>query len=171
MLLKYFILCAALAVFVQADAACDASVQRDGKPTYILGNDGTIFDNDSGLTWKVCSVGQQWQPDGSCAGEATLMNFNEAKAAAQGEWRLPNLKEWGYLVWRCIPNEKAQNYFPIRRGDLFWSSTMLYDRMEISSTKLRPSVVDYFARGPRTPGWDVKVKVLLVKGTEIPFID
>lgn len=171
MLLNLFALLASMLIFMQVDAACDASVKRDGLSTYVPGNDGTIFDNDSGLTWKVCSVGQQWQPDGSCAGEATLMNFSEAKAAAQGEWRLPNLKEWGYLVWRCVPRDKAQNYFPIRRGDIFWSSSMLYDRNEISSTKLRPAVIDYFARGPRTPGWDVKAKVMLVKGTEIPFID
>lgn len=70
-----------------------------------LREDGTAVDGTTGLTWMRCTVGQVWQ-GGVCAGESTLMSWDQAqKAGAEmvfaghADWRLPTRDELAGLIY------------------------------------------------------------------------
>lgn len=66
-----------------------------------------VFDRKTGLTWRRCLLGMQW--DGvACAGPLKTYTWQQALAASQAstehgfqDWRLPNVKELKSLVERA----------------------------------------------------------------------
>lgn len=67
---------------------------------------GVTADAQTGLRWSSCALGQTWQ-DGRCAGDALLLNLNDAQARVEQlntakylgitQWRLPNIIELAAL--------------------------------------------------------------------------
>ena len=109
--------------------------------SYTDNGDGTVKDNNTGLTWQKCSVGQN--SDASCSGTAAYYNWYQASGTydasynasttsvcgsltlAGGGWRLPSKKELTGIVDYSIPYPGptiAQGTFPntVSSG---WSST------------------------------------------------
>lgn len=70
---------------------------------YIIHNNGTVTDTQTGLMWMRCSMGQTW--DGTtCTGEAREYDWNTAKGlttnfAGYNDWRLPTIKELNTLIY------------------------------------------------------------------------
>ena len=112
----------------------------------ILADGSEVKDNETGLIWARCSVGQTW--DGTrCVGEAQRFTFDQAQKLASNGWRLPTVRELHSLVWSSTgktkylvdPNGKgaikhlcAGNYisptirsdvFPQTPSGIYWSSS------------------------------------------------
>ncbi len=91
---------------------------------------GTATHAPTGLMWKRCSEGQNW--DGStCTGTANSYTWRQALAAASTssfadytDWRLPNVKELRSLVEECRYNPAINDaIFPATPFQVFWSSS------------------------------------------------
>jgi hypothetical protein len=103
---------------------------------------GTVTDNNTGLVWQKCSVGQN--NDASCSGTAATYNWYQASgttnasynaatlnicgslALAGGGWRLPSKKELINIVDYSVPYPGAaiqQTKFPNTVVSVYWSST------------------------------------------------
>src|SRR3989337_1599688 len=89
--------------------------------------DGTVFDIETKLTWKICAEGQIYS-DRSCTGNAT--NFTWDKAIKifgdNGDnWRLPNADELNSIgKGRCRSPAINQAIFPDAPSPPFWSSSL-----------------------------------------------
>ncbi len=104
----------ALAACVATTTAMAGNGCTVGEPvhptsSYVLHDDGTATDKQTGLMWKRCLEGQTW--DGSinaCIGTASNNAWLAALALAEGstyaghaDWRLPNIKELYSTVETC----------------------------------------------------------------------
>lgn len=83
----------------EAQQVCNASLAAS-KPDsqYRISADGTeVSDLSTGLVWKRCVEGMQWDADNKqCSGTPTAMAWPAALmhvSAQTGGWRLPNLNE------------------------------------------------------------------------------
>ena len=89
----------------------------------------TVFDRDTELTWKRCSVGMRWAADQNrCVGVKQEMSFDEAQQIkAEGGWRVPRIGELKTLI---VEQDKKYmqantNAFPdlVTGHRSYWSST------------------------------------------------
>lgn len=97
---------------------------------YIFHADGTVTDARSGLMWKRCAEGQDW--DGStCTGTesthawaAALQLAQDSTYAGYSDWRLPDLKELRSLVEECrVAPAINVTIFPNASSSHFWSGS------------------------------------------------
>jgi uncharacterized protein DUF1566 len=133
------------AVMPYAEIPC-AGTGQDGaysiNPMSFADNgNGTITDNNTGLVWQKCSMGQN--NDASCSGTVTTYNWYQASGAydagynsstqnvcgslalAGGGWRLPGKKELTDIVDYSIPYPGPtiqQSWFPNTVASYYWSS-------------------------------------------------
>lgn len=104
---------------------------------------GTVTDNNTGLMWQKCSVGQN--NDATCSGSAVPYNWYKASGTYDAtynpssedvcgslslggytDWRLPSKKELMSIVDYSIPAPGPTintTYFPNTVQFLYWSST------------------------------------------------
>ena len=88
----------------------------------------TVFDRNTELTWKRCSVGMRWAADRNrCVGVKRTFTFDDAKEVkAEGGWRVPSIDELNTLIEKR-PTGQVQidsNAFPDMENTLYyWSST------------------------------------------------
>ena len=92
--------------------------QRKAHDTAIPANyseqgNGTVIDNDTGLHWMRCSLGQAWH-NGVCAGKAKKYSWQNAlnvaksyRYAGYSDWRVPTIKELNSLVY-CSNGKSIQ---------------------------------------------------------------
>lgn len=82
-----------------------------------------VKDLKTGLIWRRCSVGQSWDGSG-CSGSASAYTWRSALALADGQWRLPNIKELSSLVERsCYDPAVNLSIFPNTASERSWSSS------------------------------------------------
>ena len=101
-------------------------------------NNGTVGDLITGLTWKKCSEGQNYNSDSnSCDGVAITISWQAALQQAQavnagdtGEslgqtnWRVPNIKELSSIVELSCSNPAVNEVvFPATPSSYYWSSS------------------------------------------------
>lgn len=93
-------------------------------------NNGLAFDEikdiKTNLIWKRCAEGQEW--DGvSCLFSATTHSWRGALSLAEGDWRLPNIKELVSIVEMACTNPAINtSVFPNTATSFrYWSSTNL----------------------------------------------
>lgn len=87
-----------------------------------------VTDTHTGLTWRRCSEGQNWNTSTqSCDGTPSNMTHEQAMAHAQaqeGGWRVPSVKELQTLVDRACRNPAIDsNLFPSTAATWYWTST------------------------------------------------
>lgn len=104
---------------------------------------GTVTDNNTGLIWQQCSIGQN--NDSSCSGSAVSYNWYRASGTyhssynpssedvcgslnfgGYSDWRLPAKKELMSIVDYAIPYPGPTintTYFPNTKSSYYWSST------------------------------------------------
>lgn len=102
---------------------------------YIMSDDGTVTDLDTGLMWTRCVRGQAWQQeDKTCVGEENKATWLEAleagvdnNVAGYENWRLPNVNELKTIfdITKSSPavNTTAFPAMPTWNSAFFWSST------------------------------------------------
>lgn len=131
--------CLIMALCTQALAAapCDPSLHPETTlaTRFTAGPDGTVIDNNTGLTWMRCALGQQWS-DKSCVGSAAHYAWADADwakdtlnlngYAGYTDWRIPVLPELASLVETgCVSPASMRintTVFPATPGGVFWSS-------------------------------------------------
>lgn len=88
--------------------------------------DGTAFDSETKLTWKICAEGQIYS-DGRCTDKATDFNWYSAMQhfGGQGDdWRLPNDNELSSIVEKRCQNPTINlAVFPDTTSSYFWTSS------------------------------------------------
>ncbi|CAK0752258.1 conserved exported hypothetical protein [Gammaproteobacteria bacterium] len=111
---------------------CQTSNITASTPTsqFTDNRDGTVSDTVTGLMWKRCAEGMNW--DGvSCSDNASFFTWSNAlqQAAASGyagkaDWRLPNIKELRSIVERqCSDPSINLSVFPNTPSSYFWSGS------------------------------------------------
>lgn len=115
---------------------------------YIIHNDGTVTDKETGLQWMRCSLGQTWNGNG-CSGNHLKLSMQDAAYAAfnsrflgKADWRLPTIDElksliycntgkpqyWNTTGYRCNGNYQTptiyEEAFPDSRA-VYWSISSL----------------------------------------------
>ena len=135
------------AVSPYAEIPC-AGTGQDGAysinpKSYTDYGNGTVRDNNTGLIWQKCSVGQN--NDASCSGTAATYNWYQASGTYDAsynsssrsvcgdlswggytDWRLPTKKELQKIVDYSIPYPGPTivgAYFPNTVSSGYWSST------------------------------------------------
>ncbi len=111
------------ALLIATQAAAQASAQ--GATRYALTDNGAVVvDRKTGLVWKRCQEGKYW--DGSlCKGIGKELNWEDARRAGTGAWRLPTIDELKTLTGP-LNSEGAtidQEFFPDTDPGTFWSSS------------------------------------------------
>lgn len=151
----------ALAACVATTTAMAGNGCTVGEPvhptsSYVLHDDGTATDKQTGLMWKRCLEGQTW--DGSinaCIGTASNNAWLAALALAEGstyaghaDWRLPNIKELYSTVETCRDRPTINlEVFPTTDGGgtEVWSSS---PHIESNSAWYVFSLTDWPTRCP-----------------------
>lgn len=104
---------------------------------------GTVTDNNTGLMWQKCSMGQN--NDSSCSGDAGIYNWYQASGTYDAtynsssqnvcgslnrgghtDWRLPTDQELQTIIDYAIPcpgSAIRTAYFPNTIASYYWSST------------------------------------------------
>jgi hypothetical protein len=114
------LLLAAALCLIAARSSFACYQNTDGSPRFVL-NGGEAFDTKTGLTWKRCSLGSNWDGQ-ACSGEPELANLDDAMDMAKREgphWRVPSGPELESIVDNSCGNPVVdQNVFPdIRPSD------------------------------------------------------
>lgn len=84
--------------------------------TFTDNNDGTVYHQLTGLTWKRCAEGQTWSTS-TCSGTATTYTFDTAQLltanfAGKTDWRLPS-------TWELATIVDYDNHFPAVNSAVF----------------------------------------------------
>lgn len=97
----------------------------------VLGDGTEVKDNNTGLIWQRCSIGQVWKQDyQACIGEAKEFNWQQALVATSqigNGYRLPNIKElYSIVEVQCSDPAINLRIFPntnVDASDSHWSSS------------------------------------------------
>jgi uncharacterized protein DUF1566 len=121
---------------VMANQACDAQAYPMSTPTerFSDNGDGTLTDNQSGLTWMRCALGQRWTGT-TCGGDPSSYTWQAAQGAAvelnqkggyarHTDWRMPHIPELAMIVERQCENPRINlDLFPATPAAYFWTAT------------------------------------------------
>ena len=107
--------------------------------------DGTVTDKATGLQWKRCSEGQEWN-GATCTGSAArhtwqqaLQRADTATYAGKSDWRLPNIKELASIVEQaCDWPSIDLGAFPATQTRDYWSSSPNARNCQRSSNNPHP---------------------------------
>ncbi|MCG8427505.1 MAG: DUF1566 domain-containing protein [Chromatiales bacterium] len=128
-------------------------------------SDGTVSDNNTGLVWMRCAMGQVW--DGmTCTGQPNYYTWSDANLlaanfAGQDDWRLPTIQELQSIVDYTTRNPAIDTIaYPDFPSEYYWAEiTNEYDTPTASRV--------YFSTGEASPGNSFSLGVArLVRGGE-----
>lgn len=107
-------------------------------------NSGEVTDLNTGLIWKVCSEGSDWDKDTkTCSTTRGTYTWTAALRRQftytnRGIWRLPNVKELNSIVeLKCHSPAINLNIFPDNIVDYYWTSS------PVSSNEANAWVVNF----------------------------
>ncbi|PWQ97486.1 DUF1566 domain-containing protein [Leucothrix arctica] len=153
-----------------AEQMCNDSVEVTTPSSRFEINDDQAFDTKTGLVWKRCLEGQNWNTELSqCDGNAISVNWKGALQSVSEGWRLPNIKELGSIVEHSCGNPSINlNVFPIEAiSPTLWSSTP--NRLYLGQVDNRRAWATLFQDGVSRNVFksDSRLSVLLVKDAVI----
>jgi hypothetical protein len=105
--------------------AMAASCEETAQPGRFVIQGDEVRDTKTGLVWQRCSLGQKAQ-GAACTGTVEAMNWDQAKKAAKGGWRLPTLDELtGIVMQPCgLPAEEKKVFSEIDPlKPWYWTAT------------------------------------------------
>jgi hypothetical protein len=119
-----------------ARQSCDTTSYPMSSPTerYTDNGDGTVTDNQSGLMWMRCALGQTWT-GATCKGTPKTYTWDSAQGAASAlnqdggyarhaDWRMPHIPELAMIVERQCSNPRINlALFPATPPSYFWTAT------------------------------------------------
>ncbi len=115
----------------------DGESQRGLAKSYADKGDGTILDNNTGLTWQKCTAGQTGLDCSGGSATAMIMdngngsspaiNYCEGLALDGVGWHLPNVNELQSLVDYGRFSPAINPSFPFTQSGAYWSSTAYED--------------------------------------------
>ncbi len=93
---------------------------------YTAYTNGTAVDNETGMMWDRCSIGQEWDSDElTCTGEAQRYNWQEAFKEIEklnannhlgySDWQLPHIEDLSNLRY-CSTGFKGTETIPTKDG-------------------------------------------------------
>jgi len=90
--------------------------------------DGSVTDQQTGLQWSRCSLGQYWE-DNTCLDEPRALPYAIAALAVEEGWRLPSISELSSLVeLRCSAPAINNKIFPATTPAAYWTATRFINR-------------------------------------------
>lgn len=97
---------------------------------FTVNNNGTVTDNQTGLMWMRCSLGQTWGGE-KCEGSATnytwrqaLVSSDKSNLAGFNDWYLPNIKELASIIEiSCYHPAINNTLFPSTQSRVYWTSS------------------------------------------------
>jgi hypothetical protein len=112
-----------IAMMLNAGGAAIAQTPAADRFT-LTDNDASVIDNTTGLIWKRCEEGRKWNGT-TCRGVGRKYTWDEARAVASGEWRLPTIAELNTIKENVGPSEATINekFFPNTTRGWFWTSS------------------------------------------------
>lgn len=122
------------AASINATGECDSTIQAN-TPTerFVIQADSMIIDTATGLMWKRCAEGFQWDGASCQQDSATAAEYSWQDALAHGadhqfanydDWRLPNKLELASIVeYSCFEPAINVDVFPNTPINSFWSNT------------------------------------------------
>ena len=127
------ILCETLLATSVWAQTCQTNTIEESTPTsrFSFGDNGLVTDNETGITWTRCALGQHW--DGkTCLGEAKtydwqnamneIKKLNSSNFSGHNDWRLPYIPELASIVERQCFNPRVNlTVFPATPSITFWS--------------------------------------------------
>jgi len=114
---------------IWAQTCNDSIPYKKPNEQYIVNEDNTITDTETGLTWMKCSLGQTGE---DCSGGSLLLyTWQDALQAAEAheyanksDWRLPNIAELKTLTEKaCFLPAINETIFPLTSSSYYWSSS------------------------------------------------
>ncbi len=150
--------CLLAAVMIFSGGAALAGQKCDpGKPEatpasrFKDNGDGTLTDTKTGLTWRRCALGMEWNGN-SCEGQSQEFDFNGAREAIEAlngkrdsghaDWRLPTAEELATIVEpRCYKPAINLELFPYSPETGFWTAT------EVPGLMTRRNAIIHFING------------------------
>ena len=148
--LVLFIYGLGLMTVIQSHAqTCNPNISRAAPDSRyeFLNNDTEVKDNQTGLIWQRCSIGQNWNGITCVYSGISAYNWAEAmyntKIAGNG-WRVPNIKELRSLVEEaCYEPAINEHIFPNSWPDrYYWSSSpVAYPKGHIWTVYLKTGLV------------------------------
>lgn len=118
-------------------AQCNSQIQATAPASrFVIHDDATVTDTTTGLMWKRCTEGYQWE-NSVCAEDAQVANsytWSEALTSTAGhefagfnDWRMPNKIELASIVeYNCFEPAINGSVFPGTPVESFWSNTPNY---------------------------------------------
>ncbi len=133
---RYLFLLLLASTPVLAEQTCDTHTYPMSTPTerFTDNGDGTLTDNESGLMWMRCSLGQSWTGT-SCSGSPSSYTWQAAQETARElnqhggyatytDWRMPHIPELAMIVERQCANPRINLVlFPATPASYFWTAT------------------------------------------------
>ncbi|MCF6337559.1 MAG: DUF1566 domain-containing protein [Gammaproteobacteria bacterium] len=90
--------------------------------------DGSITDQQTGLQWSRCSLGQRWE-DNTCQNEARALPYAIVALITEEGWRLPSISELSSLVeLQCSKPAINTTIFPATASAVYWTATRFISR-------------------------------------------
>ncbi|WP_051068543.1 DUF1566 domain-containing protein [Thiobacillus denitrificans] len=111
--------------------ACLALPAAAADPRYVISSD-EVYDKQTDLTWKRCSVGMRWKEGMGCVGVQKTFTFEDAQKQGGGGWRVPSKDELATLIDQARKKQERRptidvDAFPdmARQGAelWYWTST------------------------------------------------
>ena len=111
-------------------AECDKTVTATTPAErFIVESSNVVKDLDTGLQWQRCPLGANWSDEAGCEAVGQLQHsWDQALAAGQDGWRLPNKKELASIIeYQCrLPALNEQIFPALSDGEeAYWTSTPL----------------------------------------------
>lgn len=120
------------AIFASQSAAAAPCVTTPTSHFSLKGDEA--YDQTTGLTWKRCALGMQWdKAHTTCSGAAETYNLDAAKAAARAAgpgWRVPRAEDLEtIMIGMCDGPQVDRRAFPaieasdFGEGATFWTTS------------------------------------------------
>ena len=100
---------------------CEPNTIEESTPTsrFSFDDNGLVTDNETGITWTRCALGQHW--DGTtCSGKAKTYDWqnamnevkkmNSSNFSGHSDWRLPYIPELASIVERQCFNPRVNRF-------------------------------------------------------------